>query len=270
MSAGVLLEGLAVGALGALATVAMQRRSGARPPAPTDSLRSRFPWLPSLALAVGLGALGWLASGWPAAGLWAAAAGWAIPRLRAAERRRSSAVEALEARAAWVSLVRGQLAGGASLARALQVACERGPARLRDELRPLAAALEEHPVTQAVAAWRASGPADPELYAILSVAASGFGGQVSEVLAQAAEHLRASALAARRLERERRRVRIAGRVVAGLVALWVVAGARLDPTLFASAYAGASGQLLLWLVLAPTAIGVALLARLDRGLEVRP
>jgi Flp pilus assembly protein TadB len=190
--------------------------------------------------------------------------------LVAAERGRRAELAALEARAGWVSLVRGQLAGGSSLASALEVACERTTGPLAAELASLRRGLSEHTVPEAIGRWRAEQAATVgELGAILAVVAAGHGGRIADLLAQAAEGLRARAQAGRRLARERARLRVAARAITALVVVWVVAGGRLDPALFGPAYRGLAGQVLLFVVLGLLGGALWWLNRMDRGLEVR-
>jgi Flp pilus assembly protein TadB len=264
---------IAAALIGVLAALAVAVGSGWRPD--THGLGARRGSRPSkLGARITLAAVGflagWAASGWPAAGIWLAALGWAVPSVVAADRSRRAELDRLESRASWVSLVRGQLAGGSSLAAALEAACDRATGTLSAELEPLRRALAVRTVPEAIAAWRAqqAGTAG-ELGAVLAVVAVGQGGRMADLLAQAADSLRSRAQAGRRLERERTRLRVAARAITGLVVLWVVAGGRLDPSLFGPTYNSPAGQVLLFFVLGLLGGALVWLNRMDRALEIR-
>jgi hypothetical protein len=219
-------------------------------------------------LAVIAGLLAWAATGWPVAGAWAAIGGWAGPILVRRDRVRAAETARLDGWATWVGLIGGQLAGQASLAESLLGACQRAPAVLAADVRPLGDALAVVPLDEALSAWGADRAESAELRQValvLGLAAAGAGGHVSQVLAQLGGQLRARAASARRVERERRRIRLAGRAAAGVAAAWMLAGARLDHSLF-GVYSDPAGQILLAVLLGVVAAGLWGLARLDRGL----
>src|SRR5206468_1887885 len=126
-----------------------------------------------LLLAVGTGGAVWAATGWPAAGMWAAVAGWAVPAMIREDRGRGEQTAQLD-----------------------------------------------------------------------GLATAGAGGQIGDVLTQLAVQLRARAASARRVERERRRTRLAGRAAAAVAAGWMIAGSRVNGSLF-GVYATGPGQMLL-------------------------
>ena len=260
-------EAALTGALAAGTTALVERigtRHRAEPRTPTDA--------PSIALRLATGvlcaAVAWVATGWPAAGVWAALAGWAIPGIRQSDRARTGAAARLDAWASWVGLITGQLAAQASLAEALLGACERAPGSLVEETAPLANALAHLPLDEALAAWAVEGSASTELRQVamvLSLAAAGSGGRVVEVLGSLGAQIRARAASARRIERERRRTRVAGRAAAGVAVVWLVLGSRFDASLF-DVYRSGAGQVLLFGLLGIIAAGLWGLTRLDRGL----
>ncbi len=258
-------EAAVTGALAAGITTALSRgRSAlAKPTGPAPGIS-----VARVGLALGAGLVLWAATGWVAAGLWGAVGGWAAPALRARDRQRAGETTRLDAWASWVGLVQGQLAGQASLAEALAGACHRAPLALADEVGPLGEALAGAPLDEALASWAVAGSGSAELRQVamvLQLAAAGSGGHLGQVLAQLGAQLRARAASARRIERERRRTRLAGRAAAGVALVWLVAGSRLDTSLF-RVYAGPTGQVLLSVMLGIVAAGLAGLARLDKGL----
>lgn len=218
--------------------------------------------------AIAAGLLGWVITGWVAAGAWAAIGGWSVPELIRRDRRRAQQTDELDAWATWIALISGQLAGQASLAEAVVIACQRAPAALVQEITPLAEALVRLPLDEALNAWVATHAESEELRQVglvLGLAASGSGGHVGDVLAQLGSQLRGRAASARRIERERRRVRVAGRAAACVAIAWVVLGARFDASLF-GVYDSLAGQLLLAALLGLVAGGLWGLTRLDRGM----
>jgi len=268
---GLLRPGLEAGAVGLLTTAGLvlarrgeENQGGRTAPRPARG----GPSLAHAAGAVAAGVLAWAATGWAVAGLWAAVGGWAAPGLLRRDRQRAAETERLDAWATWVGLIAGQLSGQASLAEALQAACRRAPGALGPDIAPLAEALAVLPLDEALATWAPPGAGSSELRQVglvLSLAATGAGGHVSSVLGTLGAQLRARAASARRVERERRRTRLAGRAAAGVAGLWILAGARLDASLF-GAYSSAGGQVLLAVLLGVVAAGLWGLARLDRNL----
>ncbi len=84
----------------------------------------------SLALALGVGALAIVVTGWPVAGLIGAAAASGLPRLL---RQMSSAgsIATLEGIATWTELLQGTLAASAGLGQAIVATAELSPAPIR-------------------------------------------------------------------------------------------------------------------------------------------
>jgi len=261
-------ESVVVGVIGG-GTTALVRRIEQDRVSGVQHSRAVLPvvWLRAL-LGLGAGVAVWAITSWPVAGLWAAAGGAAIPILVRRDRERAAATARMDAWATWVGLIAGQLAGQASLAEAVLAACRRAPAALGPELDPLTSALERLPLDEALSGWGAGDGASAELRQVslvLSLAAAGAGGHVSQVLSQLGAQLRARAASARRVERERRRTRLAGRAAAAVAVVWVLLGARFDASLF-GVYSTAGGQALLGVLLGVLAAGLWGLARLDRGL----
>lgn len=208
-----------------------------------------------------------LASGWPVAGCWGAVAGWGAVGLHDRDRAGKRSVERLDGRASWVGLVRGQLVGRSSLALALRQSTERAPAVVADECAALRSALVGVPAVDALAKWREVlvGDADAQQVATVMLLAAQKGAAPAQVLDQLAGQLRSRAASARRIERERRRVRLAGRCVALITVVWILAGARLDHRLFGF-YSGFGGQVLLAAIIGVEALGLWSMARVDRHL----
>lgn len=267
-----LRDALAAGGVGAMASGAMalvaraaqtplreMRRNGAVAP-------SRGP---QVLAAAGAAIVVGVVTGWPAAGAWAAVGAWFGVAWFRGDRARVASVVVLDARASWAGLVRAQLLSGKSLDVALESACDRAPAILAHDMAILRAEMRARPTAEAVQAWAGCSAADDaearQTACVLMLASSRRGGPVAELMGTLTTQLRAKAASARRIERDRRRYRLAARVIIGLTVAWAMAGARLDAQLF-SVYDGLRGQVLLALVLGVLALGVRAMARSDRSL----
>lgn len=269
LGAGLPLAGAGAGVV-ALCTAAGVALAAPRPARRQSPLAARVGPVDTphvLAGVVCAGVVGYVTH-WPAAAVWAAVGAWVAVGWRAQDRARATAVTILDAQATWAGLVRGQLATGRGLAPALLSACDRAPAVLAPDMAALKTQLLARPTAEAVRAWSAQGVGDAEgrqVACVLEMATAGRGGSVADLLGQLADQLRARATAARRIERERRRIRLAARVIIALTLAWVLGGARFDHQLFGF-YDGLSGQVALALVLGFMAIGIRGLARLDRDI----
>jgi hypothetical protein len=212
------------------------------------------------ALVLGLG------TGWIAGACWGAVGGWAAVVLGRRDRALKARIERLDARASWVGLVRGQVVGGRALAEALANATDGAPAAIASECAVLRAVPPGTPTAEALSTWRErlDDPDAIQLATVMALAASGAAAKLSLVLGQLARQLRARAASERRVERERHRLRIAGRIVAGVSVVLLIGGARLDHRLFGF-YGSPAGQVALTAVLGVQALGLWLLARIDKG-----
>lgn len=84
-----------------------------------------------LALAAALGFVAWYATGWPAAGLLGALAGFVGPLMLQAPRRRRAVTDEIEAYSQWAEQVRDLVGASGSLFEAVTLSAENAPARLR-------------------------------------------------------------------------------------------------------------------------------------------
>lgn len=236
-----------------------------RPSGQTRSWRppSRLPLRMVLAVA-GL-VLVTTATGWPVAGGWVAALGFATPSLLGVNRRRAREVERIEAVATWAEMLRDQAAAGADLVQAVQVSASHAPPSLAQPVARLAIRLRRQPPEDAFREF-ANEVADPTADLVASALTIAFTGQarrVGEVLSTLATSAREQASMRMRIERDRARVRTVARGTGGVVIGWTVLVYVISGRFFAT-YASFTGQLILLLVGGLFAVGIMGLARLDR------
>lgn len=199
-------------------------------------------------------------TGWPIAALFCGAAGWSLPTLAEARRKRQSAVDRVEAIAAWAETLRDTMAASAGIQEALRTSAKVAPAPIRAEVTDMALRLQHESVVSSLRRFAAdmNHPLADTLVASLILATSRHGGSLQGVLAMAAKNARDSASMWRHIEGSRSKTyaqsRMAGWVSAITIVL-VVLGRRSFVEPFDSAF----GQIVLGVVcLAFFASGVAL------------
>jgi tight adherence protein B len=234
-------------------------------PSPRSSVR-----LPEqLGLRVGLAAVGAIGvtatTGWPVAGLWVGALGFATPGLLGVNQRRAKDVERIEAVAVWTEMLRDQAAAGADLAQAVQVSAGHAPAVLAQPVARLAIRLRRQSPEEAFREFsrEVADPTADLVASALTVAFSGQARRVGDVLATLATSAREQASMRLRIERDRKRVRTVARGTGAVVIGWTVLVYVISGQFFAT-YSTVSGQLVLLLVGGLFALGIVGLARLDR------
>lgn len=206
-----------------------------------------------------------LATGWPVAGAWVGALGFAAPSLLGINQRRSRAVERIEAVAVWAEMLRDQAAAGADLAQAVQVSAGHAPPALAQPVARLAIRLRRQPPEEALREFsrEVSDPTADLIASALTVAFTGQARRVGDVLATLAASAREQASMRLRIERDRKRVRTVARGTGAVVIGWTVLVYLISGRFFAT-YSTVTGQLVLLLVGGLFALGILGLARLDR------
>lgn len=250
----------------AVAATQLPRSSAASAPRIPDRLPIR------LTLATALAAVVMTSTGWPVAGLWMGALGFAAPSLVGVGARRREEVTRIEAIATWAEMLRDQAAAGSDLVHALQVSAGHAPPAIAQPVARLAIRLRRQPPEEALQAF-ADEVADPTgdlLARALTVALTGQARRVGDVLASLADSAREQASMRLRIETDRARVRTVARSTGGVVLGWTFIVYAISGRFFAP-YASAEGQLVLVLVGGLFALGLMGLARLDRlpGTEAR-
>jgi hypothetical protein len=206
-----------------------------------------------------------LTTGWPVAGLWVGALGFAAPSLLGVNQRRAQQVERIEAVAVWAEMLRDQAAAGADLVQAVQVSAGHAPPALAQPVARLAIRLRRQPPEEAFREFsrEVADPTADLVAAALTVAFSGQARKVGDVLATLAVSAREQASMRLRIERDRKRVRTVARGTGAVVVGWTVLVYLISGRFFAT-YSTFTGQLVLLLVGGLFAVGIVGLARLDR------
>ncbi|HET6793651.1 MAG TPA: hypothetical protein VFH45_04370, partial [Acidimicrobiales bacterium] len=238
------------------------RRSG-----PRTARRWELPEHLGLRLALGgtLGIAAALLTGWPMAGAWMGALGYASPVLASVGRRRAAEVARVEAIAAWAEMLRDQVAVGADLAQAIQASAGRAPAPLVEALSRLAWRMRRADPTSALAAFgeELADPMADLVVAALVVAFTRPARRVGDLLGALSESAREQAAMRLRIERDRARVRTVARASTAAAIAWVVILYAVSGRFFAP-YDTPGGQVVLTLVGLAFAGGFWGLSRLDR------
>ncbi|WP_410574957.1 type II secretion system F family protein [Amycolatopsis sp. cmx-4-61] len=227
--------------------LAVQRRSSAR-------------W----GLACGAGALVWLVSGWPVAGIAVATAAAFLPWLFSAGKVAAQRIERLEALEDWLRGLADILrAGNAGLVGALQSSANDVAPAIRAEVTTLGQRLRTWDVADALLQF-----ADDIDDQIGDAAAAGLcvahqqGTGTAELLTTLARQIAADVAARRDAETERARRRSAARILLGLWAVMFVGFATFGSDSYTSVYSSVGGQLVLALVLGVVGLAVVWLRRL--------
>ncbi len=215
-------------------------------------------------LACGAGALVWLVSGWPAAGIAVATAAAFLPWLFGAGKVAAQRIERLEALEDWLRGLADILrAGNAGLVGALQASANDVAPAIRAEVTTLGQRLHTWDVADALLHF-----ADDVDDQIGDAAAAGLcvahqqGTGTAELLTTLARQIAADVAARRDAETERARRRSAARILLGLWAVMFVGFAAFGSDSYTSVYSSVGGQLALALVLGVVGLSVVWLRRL--------
>ncbi|MBE8519350.1 type II secretion system protein [Amycolatopsis sp. H6(2020)] len=216
------------------------------------------------ALACAAGALIWLVSGWPVAGIATAAAGVFLPWLFGAGKLAAERIERLEALEDWLRRLADILrAGNAGLVGALQGSAHDAPPAISVEVVTLGQRLRTWDVADALLQF-----ADDLEDQIGDVAAAGLcvayrqGTGTAELLTTLARQVAADVAASRDAETERARRRSAARILLGIWAVMFVGFAAFGSDSYTSVYSSVGGQLVLTAVLGLVGVAVVWLRRL--------
>jgi tight adherence protein B len=215
-------------------------------------------------LACAAGALVWLVSGWPIAGIAVAAAGAFLPWLFDAGKLAAQRIERLAGLEDWLRGLADVLRGGnAGLVGALQSSVDDVSSAIRVEVTTLGQRLRTWNVTDAL--LRFADDVDDQ---IGDVAAAGLcvahqqGTGTAELLTTLARQVAADVAVRRDAEAERARRRSAARILLGLWAVMFVGFAAFGSDSYTSVYSSVGGQLALGLVLAVVGLAMVWLRRL--------
>lgn len=234
-------------------------------PGPWLRTRVRLHWLRALT-AVAIGAVVWWWTGWPVAGLAAAALAWWFKTVLGSDAAGKAAVARVEAVAAWTESVRDVVAAGAGLKQALIAVARFAPPVLKDEVDTLAerARSGQGGIVQALREFAADVDDETaDLVALALIAAHRRAGDLAALLDRLAHTARAEASMRTRVIASRARVRAAARLISG-TAITITALLILLSPEFLVFYDTVFGQAALALVFGVFAHALVWLARMGR------
>ncbi len=241
--------------------------AGPAPGAPPASRRPSVAGLDlrSLAVAVPVGVLAALVTGWPVAGPIGVVAAYGLPRLLR-QTSATASITTLEAIATWTELLQGTLAASAGLGQAIVATADLSPVPIRSETQRLAAQIQSGVAPRAALLRFADDVGDPcadRVVCSLLLAFTERAQRLGDLLSSLAESTRDEVALRLRVETSRASVRSGVRTVvvfsvafAGVLAL--LARSYLAP------YGSGTGQLVLAAVGALYAAGLTLLVTLAR------
>ena len=266
--AAILGAGTGVGAL--LAAWALAPTSPC-PPTPAGARRGRrVGWdrrrLWRLAIALAAGLLIGAVTGWPAAGLLAAAAAWALPRMIGPDHTHQRQVARIEAVATWTESLRDTLSAASGLEQAIVATAPVAPAAIRPAVQRLADRLRgEVRLSDALIAFQTEvDDATADLVAqALAMASRRHARHLSDLLAALAAAARDQAALRLRIAASRARIRTSTRVIT-VVTLALAAGLLVLDRGYLHPYDSPTGQMILMLVGALFGAGFWWLARIAR------
>ena len=223
-------------------------------------------------LRAGLGAAGfvgaWLATGWPAGAVVAAAGGLVLPSLAGARARRADAVARIEAIAAWAEQLRDVMAAASGIQEAIVVTAPLAPAPIAAEVGRLSEALSRRERLGSALATFADEVSHPlaDLVVTSLTLASDRQGRLGEVLSEVARSARQTANMRLRVEAARARTYVTTRLIVGITAaitVWLVVFRR-D---YLAPFDTAAGQVMVIVIGAIFAIAGAVMQRMARPIE---
>jgi hypothetical protein len=191
----------------------------------------------------------WAVTGWPAAGLLAAATAVVTPMLIASKRARAEVNERSEALAAWAEMLRDTITAHAGLREAIALTAPVAPVAIRPHVQALAVRAERQPLGEALRRF-ATDVADPVadlIVAALVIAAERQAQRLSELLAEIAAAAREQASMRLRVETGRARTYASSRALV-VITFGLAVGLLLFSPTFMAPYDTLAGQLVLTLI----------------------
>ncbi|MEU1900619.1 type II secretion system F family protein [Nocardiopsis dassonvillei] len=207
-----------------------------------------------------------LLTGWPVAGLLAAAGMWWLPRLLGPDREHASRVAQVDAVAGWAEQIRDLMAGAAGLHQAIAHTVSTAPEPIRADVAHLAEQLQRGTAPEEALrefAVRVQVPTADLVVAALSSAASRHAADLGALLSSLAQAAREQAAMLVRIAATRARVRTSARIIAATT-LALAVGLALVNADYLTPYNTGIGQLVLAGIGVLWAVGLVWLARLTR------
>jgi Flp pilus assembly protein TadB len=228
---------------------------------PVTGPQSRVWWL-----AVLIGFIVWLLTGWIAAGLLAVCATVILPRMWGGQAARKAWIAKTEAIAGWTEMLRDTMAAADGVEEAIAATVPIAPVPIRTQVALLdARRRSEQPLTEALLIFgqEVDHPSCDLVVAALSMAAAGEGSDFVGVLTRLASITRDEVRMRLRVEAGRAQVRTSSRMLTAIllsavVILSIISRGYLEP------YGTAFGQLWLVLVGVVFASGILIMERMSR------
>jgi tight adherence protein B len=235
-----------------------------RPDAPGDQRQ-----VLRIGLAVAVGLLVGLATGWVVGAVLAGLACWALPRVLARDPEHARRVARIEAVATWTEMLRDTLSAAAGLEQAILATAPLSPPAIRGEITELAARIENGDRLALSLRALADQLADPTgdlVIAALVLAAEQQARQLGDLLGSLAHAAREQASMRMRVEAGRARTRTSVRVIVGTTIGFAVAVVLLNRP-YLAAYDSVAGQVVLLVIGGLFCLGFAWLVRIARVAE---
>ncbi|WP_210718495.1 type II secretion system F family protein [Amycolatopsis acididurans] len=216
------------------------------------------------ALALAVGVVAALATGWLVGGVLAGLAVWALPRVLGRDREHAHRIGRIEAIATWTEMLRDTLSAAAGLEQAILATAPLTPPTIRDEVTDLATRIETGErlaPSLRVMADRLADPTGDLVIAALVLAAEQHARQLSDLLSSLAQAAREQASMRMRVEAGRARTRTSVRVIVGTTLSFAVAVVLLNRG-YLAAYDSLAGQLVLLAIGVLFGLGFTWLARI--------
>ncbi len=197
-------------------------------------------------LVVGSFAIAVLITGWPAAGVLAAATALVAPMLLGVRRRRDEAMARSDGIAAWAEMLRDTISSHAGLQEAIGITAQVAPAAIRTEVQALSVRAERGSLTDALRQFAVDvdDPVADLVVASLVIAAERQAQRLSDLLSQIAVSAREQTAMRLRVETGRARTYASSKALVAITFGLAVVLMVFSPT-FMEPYDTATGQLVL-------------------------
>lgn len=215
--------------------------------------------------AVVVGLLAGAFTGWVAAAVGTAVAGWFVPSLARAGGRRHTDIARVEAIATWTEQLRDTMAAGQGIGETIASTVPTAPAAIQPAVRNLAARMLHQRASVALAAFadELDDPTGDLVVAVLTAAIERSGRNATELLDELARTARERVAMRLRIDAERAATRAEARWVLASSAVLIV-GMTVFARQWLRPFDSAGGQVALSIVGAFFAVGLTWLARLSR------
>jgi len=202
-------------------------------------------WWRAAFVLVALG-LGWALTGWPAAGLLAAAAAGIAPMLRGVGRRRDEVNARSDALASWAEMLRDTISSHAGLREAIAVTARVAPIPIRTEVQRLSVRAERQSLPDALRTFASevNDPVADLIVASMIIAAERQAQRLADLLSEIAVAARDQAAMTMRVETGRARTYASSKALV-VISLGMAAVLMFFSPTFMEPYDSFTGQLVM-------------------------